>query len=280
MAKPNFIGIGAQKCASTWLHGILSDHPEVGVSEKKEIDFFSHHYNHGFQWYERHFEECSQQKVFGENSPSYFCEKGVPERVRDYAPDIKIILSIRDPIKRAISNHKHEVRVGHFAGEDLSFEAGLNNNPMYIEQGRYATHLNRWLSCFDREQMLVVIMDDIYKDPLAVAQTVYKFLEIDETLQPAVLDKKFNRSFVHRHMWLSKVKDSVYQYSQKPGLRWTWNIASSLGLKSLYRKTNVMSSEAVIPAPKPETVAMLRNEFKEEIVQLEDMLNRSFDIWR
>jgi hypothetical protein len=83
-------------------------------------------------------------------------------------------LSLRDPVERALSNHRHEVRVGHLAGADLSFETGLANNPMYVEQGLYATHLKNWMRHFPRADILVVLMEDIASDPLAVSKTVYR----------------------------------------------------------------------------------------------------------
>ena len=80
MAKPNFVGIGAQKCASTWIYQILSDHPDVSLSTKKEIDFFSYRYHHGSLWYEKHFPDKPGATATGEVSPSYFHEPAVPSR--------------------------------------------------------------------------------------------------------------------------------------------------------------------------------------------------------
>ena len=94
--KNNFVlGIGVQKCASTWLYDILLDHPQVALSEHKEIDFFSYHYGRGYQWYENHFRSESPQHFSGEISPSYFVEGLVPERLKLYAPDAKILVSLR-----------------------------------------------------------------------------------------------------------------------------------------------------------------------------------------
>src|SRR5918993_382064 len=176
--RPTYVGIGAQKCASTWLHRILESHPEVSVPEVKEADFFSYHYDRGFQWYQRCFAtapESSQVRARGEISPSYFCEPAVPERVARYMPGAKIMVSLRDPVERALSNHRHDVKQRHLTGDDLSFERGLSNNPMYVEQGLYATHLKRWLQYFPRERILVVLMDEVAADPRAVCRSVYRF---------------------------------------------------------------------------------------------------------
>ena len=93
--KPTIIGIGAQKCASTWIYDILADHPEVTLSKKKELDFFSYHYENGYSWYEQQFQEKANTLMAIEISPSYFNEASVPERIITYSKDIRIILSLR-----------------------------------------------------------------------------------------------------------------------------------------------------------------------------------------
>jgi hypothetical protein len=274
--KPTFIGIGAQKCASTWIYQILRDHPRIGVSEHKEIDFFSYRFDAGYQWYERRFEHCSGRPAFGEVSPSYFHEPAVPGRVAAYAPDAKIIVSLRDPVERALSNHRHEVRLGRFSGPDMSFEAGLANNPGYEEQGRYATHLGRWLECFDRDRILVLFHEDIERSPMDAAARVYEFLGVDPGHVPASLAERPNRSHATRYGWLTALKDGVYQ---RPWLRSAWGLGVTMGLRSVYRTANVLPSERVIPPPGREVLATLRARLAPEIRGLSALTGRPLDHW-
>ncbi len=279
-ARPTYVGVGAQKCASTWLHRVLAEHPEVAVPEIKEVDFFSYRYDHGLQWYERGLARGRPgARARGEISPSYFADPAVPERIARYVPDARILLSLRDPVERALSNHRHEVRVGHLQG-DLSFEAGLANNPMYVEQGLYATHLRRWLKYFGRERILVVLMDDIAADPLAVCRAVYRFLGVDDRHAPAGMSQRFNPSYASRSTALASVKDAVYTATRLPGLRRVWNGAAQVGLRSLYRRINRVPSDDVIPAARPETLAQLGRRFAPEVRELEDLIGRSLESWR
>lgn len=192
--KIDFIGIGAQKCASTWIHGILSDHPEVAVYPGKEIDFFSTYYDRGYQWYEKQLADVDSVKTVGEVSTSYFTDSDTPGRVFLYNPNMRIVLSLRDPIERAYSNHLHEVRHGHFTGQSIEFENGLINNPMYLIQSRYAQHLARWLAVFPRNQILVIFQEDIRDTPCIQARNLYRFLGVDENHQSWFLEKKVNES--------------------------------------------------------------------------------------
>ena len=276
--KPTFVGIGAQKCASTWLYHVLQDHPEVQVSEEKELNFFSFNFDRGYQWYEHHFADAAKS-VCGEISPSYFCEEGVPQRVREYRKDMKVIVSFRDPVERALSNHRHEVRLGNFHSPDNSFESGLTNNPMYVQQGRYATHLKRWLAYFPEEQIFSVLMEDIKADPLAVAQRLYEFVGVDATFEPQSIDRKYNVSFANRSQGLRRIKDVAYKMSSTPGLRWTWSLGKKLGLRSAYRKVNTMESSEAIQEPPADLLHGLREKFAPELRGLAELIRRPLDSW-
>lgn len=280
IGRPTYVGIGAQKCASTWLHRILAPHPEVAVPEVKEIDFFSHRYDRGYQWYESCFPPRREwQRAAGEISPSYFSDPCVPARVARYAPDARIIVSLREPVARALSNHRHEVRAGHLQGSDLSFERGLENNPMYVEQGLYAKHLRGWLEHFSEDQLLVVLMDDVVSDPETVSRVVYRFLGVDDSFVPATAHDRFNRSYATRSRAVGDFKDNLYTLTRTAGLRWAWSLAARLGMRALYRGINTAPSEAVIPPPRPETIAALRRTFEPDLRDLETMLGRSLATW-
>lgn len=276
--KPTFIGIGVQKCATTWLHRVLSEHPEVGMSPVKELNFFSHRFDHGYDWYERQFNDCVG-RVIGEISPSYFYDAAVPQRVADYLPNMKVVVSFRDPVQRSMSNHRHEVRAGHFTGPDLSLEAGLANNPLYVHQGLYATHFRNWLAAFPRRQILVVLQEEIEKDPVTVAAEVYDFLGVDRSFRPQEPSKRYNRSFTNKSASLKRFKDSLFSLAQKPGFGWLWVASSKMGIKSLYRRFNVVESESVIPEPSEQTMQRLRLQFEPEVRDLSKLIGRSLDRW-
>ncbi|MEO0913269.1 MAG: sulfotransferase, partial [Pseudomonadota bacterium] len=119
--KPTLIGIGAQKCASSWAHTALGAHPDITGSDPKEIDYFSYYFDRGHAWYEAHFPEGTAHRF--EISPSYFHDPRAPERLAAYAPEAKILVLLRDPVERAFSNHLHEVAKGHIPA--IPFAEGL-----------------------------------------------------------------------------------------------------------------------------------------------------------
>ena len=194
---PTFIGIGAQKCATTWIADVLGGHPDIFVPERKELDFFSHHYNRGFAWYRRFFEEAGEA-IMGEVSPSYFTDLAAAERIRAAFPEMRLVLALRDPVERAFSNHLHELRKGHRTGSDQSFEAGLADNPMYVEQSRFGRHLERWLGHFPRDQLLVLIQEEITLDPVAAAERLYRFVGADPAARPHAIDERRHENVAYR----------------------------------------------------------------------------------
>jgi len=273
---PTFLGIGAQKCASTWLHRVVASHPAVHVPGIKEANFFSYHFDHGYQWYERKFNPGRSATQIGEVSPSYFHDPAVPARVYQYRPDIKLLLTLRDPVQRALSNHRHEVRAGHIVGDDLSFETGMANNPMYVEQGLYSKHLANWLEFFPMDRIFIILVDDIETDPGKVVREVYQFLDLDPQFQPVELAAKLNRSVNTLSPALSRKKQRIYELTRKSGLAWLWKAATGIGLRRLYRRMNTTENQVTMLGG---TEQALRKEFKDDLTRLEQMLGRSLAPW-
>ena len=279
--SPNFIGIGAQKCATTWLYDLLDLHPEVGLSPLKEIHFFSQYFGYGLQWYQSHFSEVDPKlSVIGEFSTSYFCDFETPKRIKQCYPDAKLILMLRDPVKRLQSNHKHEIRIGHLTGPDFSVEAGLKNNPTYIEQGLYATHLKRWLEFFDREQIHIVFFDQLKSDPAAVEAELYDFLQIETLNNHEQLDKS-NPSYVYRSKGMEQTRRGALKLIRALKLEALYRqLVAKSGLQSAYRKMNRTSPQQLIPKMQEVTQQDLAERFLPEIIDLEKMLGIDLSSWK
>lgn len=190
--KPGVIGIGVQKCMTSWIHALAGAHPDIVASTPKEVDFFSYYFDRGSRWYEGHFQPKGANAIGFESSPSYFHDPRAPERLAGYRPDTRIVLLLRDPVERAYSNHLHEVVKGHIP--PCAFSEGLANNPAYVEQGLYATHVSRWLDWFPRERMLILIAEEIVSDLGAAARRTYDFFGVDPEFQSGVLGEKRNDS--------------------------------------------------------------------------------------
>ncbi len=270
--KPTFIGIGAQKCASSWIYKVLEDHPQVGVSNPKEIDFFSNYYINGFQWYEKHFASFGNVPQRGEISPSYLHCGQAPERLKRYLPEAKIILTLRDPIERAFSNHQHEYRLGHINNKYIDFEKGIENNPMYLEQSLYAKHLSQWLYYFPMDQIHVVFQENIKRFHESEAKKLYNFLDIDSEHTSSFLNKKSNASYVAKNKKLDDLIINTSHFMRKNGMGGIIECGRKIKVNSMIQGINRTKASEIIPQIQPKTDAYLTDYFSKDVSDLAKIL--------
>jgi hypothetical protein len=195
---PNFFIVGAAKAGTTSLHALLRAHPEVFMSMPKE----PHHFcqvqpPYELRWhfeayadsarYLKLFRDANGFKAIGEGSTSYLWHPEVPVRIRQRVPHARIIISLRDPIERAYSHYLMHVREGiqnlpfyEALREDIhrtGWEWGISH--FYVEKGRYAAQVRRYLEVFGPDRVKVVLFDHFQRDPRARLLEVVRFLELD-----------------------------------------------------------------------------------------------------
>jgi Sulfotransferase domain len=155
---PTFIVIGAMKSGTSSLHKYLGMHPEIGMSLKKELDFFKSKifYSNGLDWYKNQFSD--QYPFRGESSPNYTkCheDSGIAERMHNILPNIKLIYVVRNPIERIVSHYVHNYSNGRESRGLLEvLENKVNNN--YLETGLYMFQLKQFLKYYERDQILLI----------------------------------------------------------------------------------------------------------------------------
>ncbi len=195
--KPNFIVIGAARSGTTSLFQYLDPHPEVFMSQVKELNFFSNekYWNKGFKWYESQFTGADKRTLaIGEASTSYtkapFTED-VVKRIHDYNPDMKLIYVVRDPIDRYISHYMKRVQTGI---ETRTFDQTVENleSEACAWQGRYHYQIGKYLERFPRSSIMVKSMDELKKNPEPVITDISNFLSITPNVEIAGLDRVHN----------------------------------------------------------------------------------------
>ncbi|MEG4475681.1 tetratricopeptide repeat protein [Microcoleus sp. M2_C2] len=192
---PNFIIIGSQRCGTTSLYTYLAQHPQILTPIKKEMDFFSWHFDRGIDWYLAHFPPmpAGEQFVTGEASPSYFDCREAPERLYSLFPEAKLIVLLRNPVDRAISQF---YRLTALNWEARSLDRAisdeierLNQNPEYIigeepgnylARGRYIEFIKNWRTFFPQEQLLILKSEDFYAGAATTVKQVLEFLDLPE----------------------------------------------------------------------------------------------------
>lgn len=277
-AGPTVIGIGAQKCASTWMHTAMGAHPQIGASFPKEIHFFSNFFNYGYQWYEARFASVTDKPIRFEASPSYFHDPRAPERIYNYNPGMKLIVLLRDPVERAYSSHLHEVIKAHIP--PMPFAQGLQNNPEYIEQGRYATHLGRWFNVFPRDQILVLFTEDIAKDPAAAAKIAYAFVGADTSFSSVVLGERRNESDKARLPVLRKGLRAGGRLLRRLGLQDRLASLKKSGPVARMMSANSVDMRKAVPPMDSDSRKRLHDVFASEVTNLAKLLGRDSLPWQ
>ena len=295
---PDFIIIGAAKAGTTALYESLRQHPQIGMSHVKEPNFFALenqklNYKSGttspgyleecvtdIDTYRRQFKKSREDMILGEASPLYLYAPEASERIKFYMPEAKIIAILRDPVERAYSNYLHHIREG--LEPIASFEDALNAEEKrrqenwwwgfsYVQAGLYYTQIKRYYEKFPSRNLKIVLYDDFLKKPAELVQEIFRFLEVDQSF----------------------ISDTAQRYNVTgiPQNRNVWNfITKTHPIKEPFKKLlpsetrkrlNQTIRSKILQKPKLplEVRAQLIEVFSQEILNLQDLLQRDLSHW-
>jgi hypothetical protein len=207
---PHFIIVGAAKGGTSSLYWYLSQHPQVIPAIKKELHFFDIDFHRGIRWYRSNFPLAIRLKIrnaakgirhiSGEGSPYYMFHPHAPRRMAEVVPRARLIVLLRDPVKRAYSHYNHVVRTG---GEPLSFVDAIkmekerldgeaakmisderyrsrnHRRHSYITRGYYIEQLTELAKYFSRQQIMVVKSEDLFERTQESYARILQFLELE-----------------------------------------------------------------------------------------------------
>jgi hypothetical protein len=269
---PNFLIIGAQKSATSWLASALGEHPDVFVSDLGD-HFFDTHFDRGVDWYETQFQGWSGQKAIGEKWPGYLSHPDAPSRIRQtLGPDVRLIASLRHPVDRAYSAYWHAMDHGRISPQ-TEFKQAFREHHRLAPIGRYGAQVSRFLEHFPRESLHLLLYDQIRGSPDEALRSCFTFIGVEPVLPAVKLSKRANPS-----VGLSVFHNQVLQLQKflrrlpKP-LR---SIASSVGRKGLSVLPAKRKYEPLDPAVRQE----LLSEFTDDMALLEERTGLDVSIWR
>ena len=201
---PGFLCVGAQKAGTTTLQKLLWHHPKIHLPAKKEIHFFSLHYDKGLDWYGNQFLGATDKSCVGEITPYYLFHPYAAERIFNSLGSIKIIILLRDPVSRAISHYGHSCNLGF---EDLLLEEALmvesqrlegadvilqkpdgvhkkHQECSYLNRSLYRNQVYRYWEYFGRENVYILPSEALFSKPWESLQKIYQFLQIESHAMP------------------------------------------------------------------------------------------------
>jgi hypothetical protein len=279
MSTPNFLIIGDAKAGTTSLYSYLRQHPDVYMpGDLKELRYFSYDKDNPYHVrarssrvrtldeYLAYFERCGKAKAIGEASPNYLRSPGTARRIRQQLPDVRLIVCLRDPAQRLHSLYQMHFRSG--LTRQAFDECLFGQNAMWIKGNFYWPELNRYYQLFDREQINVVLFDDLKADAARVARNLYEFLGVDNSFQPDLRPK--NTGGMPR---------SVLFYSLLVGAK---NVLRKIGAPPSGAK-NLLARIRKESLRRDELDPMIRTKILEvcedDIRQTQDLIRRDLSTW-
>ncbi len=207
MSYKTFFIVGAQRSGTTYLCKILDEHPQILMAKplKPEPKFFlnDEEYDRGISFYlQKYYPPDTSGMILGEKSTSYLEYSFVAQRIYSYFSDAKILISLRNPVFRAISNYffsydfgletrtLHEVFIQKIPPPSTHFKTSVSPFE-YLKRGEYISYIKPFFETFGRDNVQIVFFESYIGNSEAISQ-IYKFLEVKSDFQPTSMNLKIN----------------------------------------------------------------------------------------
>lgn len=285
---PNFIIVGAPKAGTTSLYHYLTEHPQVFMSDPKEVNFFSRKeieaqglfYDdfkaRNLNEYEELFASVTDEKAVGEASVSYLFYPEVPAKIKETLPNVKIIILLRDPVDRGFSHYLMDYKLGlvDIPFKEIIYKTNKHKNQnlyyqQYVELGLYYEQVKRYLDIFGHEKVRIYFQEDLRSDSKKTILDLYEFLGIDKSFMP-------NIEREHNVFAMPKNKLIRTFYAFYP-LR---SLLSAIIPKALKEKIeSIIFERKQKPKLEQDAKAYLWDFYRDNICELEHLLDRDLSQW-
>ncbi|WP_299114845.1 sulfotransferase [uncultured Winogradskyella sp.] len=296
MIKPNTFIVGSQKSATTSLYNWIAQHPDIcGPGSLKDHPFFikQEYYEKGIEsLYKTYLNEgYSDQKIIMQGSVQYmFFEKAI-DRIFNFNPKAKLILSIRNPVDRAVSAYKFFRKLNleplKFSealikeDERLKGDLATISNLTYYSHGLYGKQLSYIYNKFDESQVLVVFYDDIKNSPNKVIKEAYKFLNVEPNFTPDfTIHNKTGKS---RYQTLQSIvfgKGKIRKFIVDNFVNYFIPLSKRTQIKLAFKEWNTVEEVQNDLDDFVEERELLRVRFIEDIELLERLLGVNLKQWK
>ncbi|WP_245926262.1 sulfotransferase family protein [Sulfoacidibacillus thermotolerans] len=293
---PDFLLVGAAKSGTSSLDRYLAEHPQIYIPPKKEAHYFSipsfpakfqgrgdegmnTHTIRQREQYEQLFVPAQKGQVVGESSAFYLYYPGTAERIYHANPNMKIIITLRNPVDRAFSAYMYLLRDNR---EELSFEAGLeaeserkkqDYEPMWLykELGLYSSQIKRYFEVFPREQIKIILFEDFTAHTSEIMRDLYTFLAVDPSFTPDT-SMRYNESGVpkSRALFTFIAQPNALKELVKPFIPASMRERLGNRAKSLLLEKVQMN---------PATRRFLTQYYQEDIIRLQELIGRDLQKW-
>lgn len=276
--KPELFIIGAAKSGSTTLHHHIAAHPQIFMSEPKELFYFNEEMNwsKGEEWYLSHFLSASPGQIVGESSVTYSMRpklSDVPQRILQFNPDARFVYIMRDPVEQTISHYLHRVR-GH--GEQRDIIEAIRQEPFYCDVSHYAMQLEPYFKLFGQDKVFVLTLEEMKKNLAKTLSKLYMWLGVDSSFEPC--EKKLRKNVTPIQVEMQKGAGILNRMRYST----LWNLIAPIIPQGYiqYGKKMAVTTFAKESVKTKEVVVLLRDRHLKQAQRLSILLNRDFPDWK
>lgn len=212
----DFLIIGAQKSATTALFKYLQHHEHIAMPAAKESPLFTQEVTPAEidTFLETNYRQA-KSRIKGKATPQYMCDEKIPARLYEHNPELKLIAVLRDPIERAWSQYRMNLRretenrsfddaiTESLADEKLelarsgcapSHQGGYESeSDYYLAWSEYGRILDNYRKFFKPEQILIIYTSDLELEPATTLDKVLEFLSLEAGYRPENLGEKVHQ---------------------------------------------------------------------------------------
>lgn len=263
---PDFVIIGAMKCATSSLHEQLAAQPGLMMSTPKEPNFFSDEdiFARGMPWYTGLFAASSPTDLCGESSTHYTklpVHSGVVDRLAEHVPQAKFIYVMRHPVERLVSSFIHE-----WSERTITepIDEAVRKHARLIDYSRYAMQLQPYVERFGTDRVLPVFFEAMRDKPQETLERVCRFIGYQG--EPRWSEQVGQQNVSAHRLRKSPLRDTLVNM---PILRW---IRKNFVPKGLRDKAKTLWTMEDRPSLSTESLAYVTAKLNTDLEQLGDWL--------
>lgn len=283
ITKPNFFIVGTPKSGTTSLFNYLEDHPEVFVPKIKEPHFFSYpeivstYYKttiiNSQESYNNLYKHANGYQAVGDLSSSYLFNSQSAIRIKEFNPEAKIIVVLRNPVDRAVSHYLMDYNLNYIQKPLLEVLRNKEQNnkfyTQYVELGFYEKQLKPYFDVFHPDKVLILLSDELFSNTEKTVSRIFGFIDVDPTFIPD-FSKKYNQFKEPRFKIVTSLKRSrkiKWIFKLLPGRLKNWT-------------TNIAFDSSKVKPSFEEEIELLQKLYESAIERTEALINKDLSSWK
>ncbi|WMJ72661.1 sulfotransferase [Cytophagaceae bacterium ABcell3] len=227
--KKYFVIAGCQRCGTTALARLLHMHPEVYMAQPlfPEPKYFLNETVSKEIYLNQYFSNAKQAIAIGEKSTSYIESSTVPKRIKAIFPEAKVIILLRDPVYRALSNYQftknnnleprtpREVFLEEKPPPAYS-KSHISVSPyQYKARGEYIRYIKPWLNIFQPSNILILFYENLINNCNRSAVELGDFLGLSQPIDFSILNAPLETSIDYKENIIAKLQHHYKPYNHQ-----------------------------------------------------------------